>query len=178
MLGDPLTQKITLFSLLSTLFFSFTVLQAEEKQTPYLLNLGIGIFDIVKDPNNLLLQAEFRSFIKSFPYARPLFGIMGTDQGVFYVYGGMALDIFLGKRVALTPSFAPGIYTKGGGKNLHFPLEFRSSMELSYIFSNQGRIGAQFYHLSNASIGSKNPGVEALVFFYSIPFFPKQKAKA
>lgn len=173
-----MTQKITLFSLLSTLFFSSISLQAEEKNTPYLLNLGVGIFDVIQNPHNLLLQVEFRSFMKNFSYARPLFGIMGTDKASFYVYGGMALDIFLGKKVVLTPSFAPGIYVKGGGKNLWFPLEFRSSMELSYILPNQRRIGAQFYHISNASIGHKNPGTEALVFFYSLPFFPKQKAKA
>jgi hypothetical protein len=173
-----LTQKITLFSLLSTLFFSSILSHAEEKNTPYLLNLGVGIFDITKDPHNLLLQVEFRSFIKNFPYARPLFGIMGTDKCSFYVYGGMALDIFLGKHVVLTPSFAPGIYEKGWGKNLRFPIEFRSSIEVAYIFANQRRIGAQFYHVSNASFADKNPGAEALVFFYSIPFFPKQKAKA
>ncbi len=171
-------QKIAFFSLLSTLFFSPILAQSENKETPYLLNLGIGIFDVIKNPHNLLLQAEFRSFLRSFPYARPLFGIMGTDKCSFYVYGGMALDIFLGKNVILTPSFAPGIYTRGWGKKLWFPLEFRSSMELAYAFPNQSRIGAQFYHISNASIGKRNPGTEALVFFYSIPFFPKQKAKA
>jgi hypothetical protein len=154
------------------------LLQSEEKKIPYLLNVGVGIFDITKNPHNLLLQVEFRSFITNFPYARPLFGIMGTDKCSFYVYGGMALDIFLRKNIVLTPSFAPGIYTRGRGKNLWFPLEFRSSIELSYILPKQSRIGAQFYHISNASFADKNPGVEALVFFYSIPFFPKQKAKA
>ncbi len=160
---------------LKTLCFAATFilfasgLRSEESKTPNLLNLGVGVYDIIHDPHNVMLQVEYRSFLKSFKYARPLIGLMGTDKATFYVYGGMALDIFLGKYVALTPSFAPGIYVKGYGKNLWFPLEFRSSMELSFILPNQGRIGGQFYHISNASIGHKNPGAEALVFFYALP---------
>ena len=168
----------TLYSLLfSSVILTSCDLKAEEKTTPNLLNLGVGIYDIIHNPHNLLLQVEYRSFLKNFHYARPLIGVMGTDKATFYFYGGMACDIFLGKKIALTPSFAPGIYVKGYGKNLWFPLEFRSSMELSYVLPNQGRLGAQFYHISNASLGRRNPGAEALVFFYSLPFF-KKDAKA
>ncbi len=159
-----------LFFLSSFSIFSF-LLEAKENKTPKLLNLGVGVYDIIHNPQNLLLQIEYRSFLKSFQYARPLIGLMGTDKATFYLYGGMACDIFLGKKMVLTPSFAPGLYFKGFGKNLWFPLEFRSSMELSYILPNHGRVGAQFYHISNASIGHKNPGAEALVFFYSLPLY-------
>lgn len=162
----------SLLFLVCTTAISFA-LQAEEKKIPQLLNLGTGVYDIIHDPHNALFQVEYRSFLKKFHYARPLVGVMGTDKATFYIYGGMACDIFLGKKVALTPSFAPGIYIKGYGKNLWFPLEFRSSMELSYILPNQGRLGAQFYHISNASLGRRNPGAEALVFFYSLPIFGK-----
>ncbi len=157
---------ITLLFFLCPLFF----LHAEEKKpTPKLLNVGVGVYDIIHDPHHVLLQLEYRSFLKKCTYLRPLIGIMGTEKATLYIYGGIAGDIFLGKYLVLTPSFAPGIYFKGKGKNLGFPLEFRSSMELAYILPNQGRIGAQFYHLSNASFGYKNPGSESLVFFYSIP---------
>ncbi len=163
----PLNRKIALLTLL--MIPSLFLRAEEEKKTPRLLNLGAGVYDIIHDPHNFMLQVEYRSFIKKFHYARPLVGLMGTDKATFYFYAGMACDIFLGSKVALTPSFAPGLYLKGFGKNLHFPLEFRSSMELSYILPNQGRIGGQFYHISNASFGPKNPGAEALVFFYSVP---------
>lgn len=159
-------------SLLALTLLPFTLKadeQKEEKKIPHLLNIGAGVYDIIHDPHNFMLQVEYRSFIKKFHYLRPLVGLMGTDKATFYVYGGMAGDIFLGKNVVLTPSFAPGLYFKGFGKNLHFPLEFRSSMELAFILPNQGRIGGQFYHISNASLGRRNPGAEALVFFYSIP---------
>ncbi len=152
-------------------FPSFLRGEESSPKIPKFLNLGVGVYDIIHNPKNLLMQVEYRSFIKKCHYLRPLIGIMGTDKGSLYAYGGIAGDIFLGKYFVLTPSFAPGIYYKGHGKNLHFPLEFRSSMELSYILPNQGRIGAQFYHISNASFGRKNPGAEALLLFYSIPLY-------
>ena len=158
-----------LLSLLISLC-SFSLLHSEEKKTPpKLLNVGLGVYDIIHDPHHVLLQLEYRSFLKKWTYLRPLVGIMGTEKATLYIYGGLAGDIFLGKYFVLTPSFAPGIYFKGKGKDLGFPLEFRSSMELAYVLPNQGRLGAQFYHLSNASFGHKNPGSESLVFFYSIP---------
>lgn len=156
-----------------SLFLSFcgytSLLGEEKKEPPLLLNVGTGVYDIIHNPHNPLLQVEYRSYIKKYPYLRPLVAAMITDKASFYVCGGIAGDIFLGKSVVLTPSFAPGFYWKGKGKDLHFPLEFRSSIELSYVFSNQGRFGGQFYHISNASLGHKNPGAEALVFFYAIP---------
>ena len=163
----------------SFIFLSFFLvpllsLNAEEKKEPKipkLLNIGAGVYDIIHDPQHALLQVEYRSFIKKFHYIRPLVGIMGTEKASLYVYGGLAGDIFLGKGFVLTPSLAAGIYFKGKGKDLHFPLEFRSSMELSYILPNQSRLGAQFYHMSNASLGNRNPGTEALVFFYAIPIY-------
>lgn len=154
------------FTLLSSL------LAAEEcKPIPRFLNVGLGVYDIIHNPSNALVQLEYRSFIKKCHYLRPLVGVMATDKASLYMYAGIAGDIFLGKSFVLTPSFAPGIYFQGKGKDLHFPLEFRSSMELSYIFGNQGRLGAQFYHISNASLGRKNPGAEALLLFYAIPLY-------
>ncbi len=161
-----------MYYLLPLLIFlsSLSFLHSEEKKTtPNLLNIGLGVYDIIHDPHHVLLQIEYRSFLKKYTYLRPLIGVMGTEKATVYIYGGLACDIFLGKYFVLAPSFAPGLYFKGKGKNLGFPLEFRSSLELAYVLPNQGRLGAQFYHLSNASIGYKNPGSESLVFFYSIP---------
>ncbi len=163
------------FSFLLCFFLApLLLLSAEEKKgqkTPNLLQIGAGIYDVIKDPHHALLQIEYRSFIKRFHYIRPLVGLMGTDRASLYLYSGLAGDIFLGKSFVLTPSLAAGLYFKGKGKDLHFPLEFRSSMELAYILPNQSRLGTQFYHISNASLGNRNPGVEALIVFYSIPIY-------
>lgn len=156
-------------SMILILLLSNIVFGAEKRPVKNLLNIGIGVYDIIHDPNNVLLQVEYRSFIKKHSWLRPLVGIMGTDKASLYLYGGIAGDIFFGKTPwVLTPSFAPGIYFRGKGKDLGFPLEFRSSLELAYALKNAGRIGGQFYHMSNASLGHKNPGSESLVIFYSL----------
>ncbi|MCB1085012.1 MAG: acyloxyacyl hydrolase [Chlamydiia bacterium] len=138
-----------------------------------LLYAGSGVFNIVRNTKSAVFQLEYRSdyplYRNSFLYFRPLIGLMGTSTGSGYLYGGIAFDIFLANWLVFTPSFAPGIYIKGGGMELGLPIEFRSSAELTYRFKNKGRFGAMFYHMSNASLGFKNPGTECLVFFYAIP---------
>ena len=138
-----------------------------------LLNMGVGVFNIVRNRKSVNFQLEYRSdyafYRNSMLFFRPLVGVMATTRGSAYLYAGIAFDVFLFPQLVFTPSFAPGIYIKGGGMELGFPLEFRSSAELSYRFKNKSRFGAMFYHMSNASIGFRNPGTECLVFFYSIP---------
>ena len=70
----------------------------------------------------------------------------------------------------MTPSFIPGVYCKGSGKDLGYPLEFRSSLELAYEWCCKARLSGQFYHISNASLSKKNPGANALALIFCIPF--------
>jgi lipid A 3-O-deacylase len=114
-----------------------------------------------------MLQLEYKSTFTNFKKARPIYGAFITEKLSSYFYCGVGYDIFLGKYLVFTPSIAAGIYFQGNGKKLHYPLEFRSSAELCYVFKNKSRIGGQFYHISNASLGRKNPGVEALLLTYS-----------
>ena len=100
----------------------------------------------------------------------PITGAMITGDNATYIYTGVQAQYKIGS-LNFTPSFAPGYYLNGKGLKLGFPLEFRSSAELSYRFKNFSRFGAMFYHLSNASLGYKNPGTECLVFFYGIPLY-------
>lgn len=156
---------ITLFCLVSKAHAS--TLKNTTFDNPNLVTVGAGIFDIVKNPTHAMLQLEYRSTLTHYKKARPIVGFFVTQQGTTYVYGGMGYDIFFGKHVVFMPSFTPGLYYRGKGKKLWFPLEFKSSAELAYVFKNKSRLGAQFYHISNASLGRKNPGVEALLLTYS-----------
>lgn len=133
---------------------------------PPLLTIGLGFFNIVRQQNVYQFSVEYK-FAQQFLKARPFLGSMVTTQGGSFLYAGIGWDIYLGRAV-LTPSFAPGWWQSGAGKKLYFPLEFRSSLELAYLLPDQSRIGAQFYHISNASLGPKNPGEESLVFFYGL----------
>ena len=45
--------------------------------------------------------------------------------------------------IKFTPSFAPGLYHQGDGKDLGHVLEFKTEVQLSYSFSKiQGILGA------------------------------------
>ena len=67
------------------------------------------------------------------------------------------LDVYLGRRFVVTPSFAAGLYAEGGGKDLGHVLEFRSQIEVAYRFEDRSRLGLSFSHISNASISSTTP---------------------
>lgn len=141
------------------------------KPCPALLSLGAGVFDILRNEDRKLqFQAEYRAS-SNWCGVQPIAALMFTEKGSVYVCAGANYDIFMGKIYVLGISFAPGIYFKNGGKDLGYPLEFRSSISLSARLPNENRIGAQFYHISNASLGSKNPGAESLVIFYSFAFY-------
>ncbi len=99
---------------------------------------------------------------------------MVTTDGSFYVCAGLVFDFSFG-RVVVTPSLAAGWYLPGGGKDLGFPLEFRSQLEAGYRFKNGTRLGVAFSHLSNASIGKTNPGEQSLVLVYQ-PSLRSRKA--
>ena len=84
---------------------------------------------------------------------------------MFYRRGDKTQSTALYHR--LKPS---GYYDNGSGKNLGNNIEFRTSLELSYILKNNNRIGISLSHISNANIGKKNPGVEILSLSYQIPY--------
>jgi lipid A 3-O-deacylase len=133
-----------------------------------LLSLEAGIYNVTGTHLRALYQIEYK-WKPVVADLRPQVGLFVAENWATYIYGGIAYDLFLGKRVAITPSFSPGIYFKGQGKNLGLPLEFRSCLEVAFIFKNGARLGAEIYHLSNASLGSRNPGVNEATIFYSIP---------
>ncbi len=136
---------------------------------PAFLSVAVGYYDLVQDHNQATeFRVEYRSD-KGVSMFKPFFGMMGTTDSALYAYGGFLLDLFYGRRFVVTPSLAAGYYEKGDGKELGHELEFRSSVEISYRFDDRSRVGLSFYHLSNASISSKNPGTEVLSIVYSMP---------
>lgn len=152
------------------LFFLLPCLLRAEPECcrPGLLSLGVGTFDTLRPKERMLqFQAEYK-WSASWYGIQPIACAMATEKGSLYFCFGACYDIYLGKYLVLTPSFAPGIYFKLGGKELGFPLEFRSSISLAGEFRNCHRLGLQFYHISNAKFGFKNPGEESLILFYSI----------
>lgn len=148
-------------------FFVGSLVATEKAPSHFML--APGIFNVDKTAQRFMFQTEYRWELDCH-HVRPLAGGFVTSDQAYYVCGGVGYDIFLfTKKLVLTPSFSAGVYYHGKGKNLGFPINFRSALELAFVLPNQGRLGAQFHHISNARMLFHNPGVDNLVFFYAIP---------
>jgi lipid A 3-O-deacylase len=136
---------------------------------PPFIQSSVGIFDIDHNDKATAFNFEYR-FADSFLWIfKPIAGGFVTTKRGLYGYGGLRIDIFLGRRLVFTPSTAFGLYDRGNGKDLGDVIEFRSGVELDYRFDNRARLGIGFHHLSNAGIGRINPGTEILGAFFSFP---------
>ena len=93
----------------------------------------------------------------------PITGAMITADNAMYFYTGIQAQYKLGS-LNLTPSFTPGYYNEGNGKDLGHALEFKSEIQLSLELPKDSQIGFSYNHLSNASLGDKNPGANSYMF--------------
>ncbi len=156
--------------MLTALLAAATGAQAQAGD-PALLSMAAGGFDFnrQKDPG-----AEFRLEVRSarkFFFLKPFVALAGTSTGSGFFGAGVLLDVYFGRRIVVTPSFAPHYYVGGNSKlDLDFPIEFRSQLEIAYRFDDRSRLGLAISHYSNASLGDTNPGTESLMVYYSVPF--------
>ena len=93
----------------------------------------------------------------------PITGMMITQDAAAYIYTGIEANYDLGP-FKFTPSFAPGLYSQGDGKDLGHPLEFKSEVQLSMDLGETTNFGMSYNHVSNASLGEKNPGANSYMF--------------
>ncbi|MFN4278342.1 MAG: acyloxyacyl hydrolase [Ferrovibrio sp.] len=135
---------------------------------PAFIAFSAGYHDLLDNHDAFEGRLEYRHD-KKFWIFKPFVGAMATHEEAVYGYAGVLVDIYLGRRWVLTPSFAPGVYRQGDGKDLGGAIEFKSQLEFSYRFDNRSRLGIGFSHMSNASIYDSNPGVETLFVTYALP---------
>jgi len=95
----------------------------------------------------------------------PITGVFLTEKSALYLYSGVQAEYELG-FLTITPSFAPGYYNYGSGKDLGYPLEFKSEVQISLNLSDSSHLGMSYNHISNASLGNKNPGANSYMFNY------------
>ena len=93
----------------------------------------------------------------------PITGAMITADNATYMYTGAQAQYKLGS-LNFTPSFTPGYYEQGNGKDLGHALEFKSEVQLSLELPKNSQLGFSYNHLSNASLGDKNPGANSYMF--------------
>ena len=129
------------------------------------LNFFTGMFDFsdgkqssalvgLQHQNDDLFRNSFLGKIS------PITGGFLTDKSALYIYTGAQAEYDLG-MFTLTPSFAPGYYNSGDGKDLGSALEFKSEVQLSLNLSDSTEFGMSYNHISNASLGDKNPGANS-----------------
>lgn len=153
-----------------TLAASLQSAQARAEE-PDFVTFGAGVYDMFDDETTGEGRLEYRfSEKRKLWIFTPFVGATATLEGGTYGYGGIGIDIFFGKRFVVTPNFAVGIYGNGDGKDLGYPLEFRSGVEFAYRFDDYTRLGLAFHHISNAGLDERNPGEESLLITYSVPF--------
>lgn len=151
--------------------FPATAQTGTDAGDPDFLSFGAGAFDLLHDNTSPAFQLEYASD-RRFWVFHPIAGVMVNTDAGGDAYAGVAVDLFFGSRVVVTPSFAPSFYWRGSGKDLGQALEFRSSISAAYRFDDRSRVGVEFYHLSNAGMDRHNPGTEVLLLKYSLPFTP------
>ena len=93
----------------------------------------------------------------------PITGAMFTADNAAYVYTGIQAQYNLG-FLNIIPSFTPGLYNHGDGKDLGHMLEFKSEVQISLDLPKDSQFGFSYNHLSNASLGDKNPGANSYMF--------------
>ncbi len=133
------------------------------------LSVSAGWFDIFDDQDSAEFRLEYR-FGKTFlGFIKPWVGAEANLDGGLYGGGGVLVDIRLGNRIVVTPSFGVGLYSDGNSKNLGNTVGFRSQIEIGYQFDNQSRVSLGLSHTSNAHLNDNNPGVEVAMIYYHIP---------
>ena len=105
----------------------------------------------------------------SFHGVRPFIQIGLAHAGSLYAGGGLFYNFHLTRETWFTVASGPGVFRhKGNDPDLGYAVEFASWVELSTIIKHR-RVGLTFGHLSNAHLGSRNPGTETLGITLHLP---------
>ena len=73
----------------------------------------------------------------------PITGALFTADNAAYVYTGVQANYSLGK-LNIIPSFTPGLYEAGDGKDLGHMLEFKSEVQLSLDLPKDSQFGFSY----------------------------------
>ena len=152
-----------LISLLSTLII-FAHVQAEQGDAD--ISFYTGTFDVIdkegddqttlfgiehKNPN--LLRDTFLGVFK------PVTGGFMTGNSSVYLYTGIEGQYGIGP-LKILPSFTPGYYEKGDGKDLGSALEFKSEIKVGFDIFENSKLSYSYSHISNNDWGDTNPGTD------------------
>ena len=156
---------LNILILLMSIFFLNQANAQEDNLNGTELNLFTGMFDFsdhkqkagvigLQHQNDELFRDSFLGNLS------PITGGFITENSAAYIYTGAQAEYDLG-LVTITPSFAPGYYHAGDGKDLGHVLEFKTEVQMSLNIFETAQFGMSYNHISNASLGDKNPGANS-----------------
>ena len=146
------------------MFFSVSVVKADEGNND--ISIYTGTFDLIDkegDDKSTLLGLEHKNpnlfrdtFLGKF---KPVSGGFMTGKKSVYLYTGVEGQYGIGP-LKILPSFAPGYYEKGDGKDLGSVLEFKSELKLGIDIFENSKLSDSYSHISNNEWGDSNPGTD------------------
>ena len=130
------------------------------------LSLYAGTFDLIDkegDDKTTLFGIEHKNpnlfrdtFLGKF---KPVSGAFMTGKSSVYLYTGVEAQYGIGP-LKILPSFTPGYYEKGDGKDLGSALEFKSELKLGLDIFKNSNLSYSYSHISNNDWGETNPGTD------------------
>ena len=140
------------------------------------LSFYTGTFDVIDkegDDQTTLIGIEHRNtdlfrntFLGKFA---PVTGAFVTGKDSLYFYTGVEGQYDVGP-IKISPSFTPGYYEKGSGKDLGSALEFKSEIKVGLDILENSKLGYSYSHISNNDWGNINPGTDNQQITFSTKF--------
>ena len=140
------------------------------------ISVYTGTFDVIDkegDDQTTLIGIEHRNtdlfrntFLGKFA---PVTGAFVTGKDSLYFYTGVEGQYDVGP-IKISPSFTPGYYEKGSGKDLGSTLEFKSEIKVGFDILENSKLGYSYSHISNNDWGNTNPGTDNQQVTFSTKF--------
>ena len=161
--------KLEKFSALLLFLLFLTPINSQELETlkdKHEYSFYTGTFDLIDkegDDKTSLFGIEHQNenlfretFLGKFS---PITGGFMTGKSSVYLYTGIQAEYDLGP-INIIPSFSPGYYDSGDGKDLGSALEFKSEIKFDIDIFKNSKIGFSYNHISNNDWGDINPGTD------------------
>ena len=156
--------KIKFLIYIFLIIFTLSPLKADESSNE--ISFFTGTFDVIDkegDDKTSLFGIEHKNpdlfrdtFLGKF---KPITGGFITGNNSAYFYTGIEAQYGLGP-LKILPSFTPGYYEKGDGKDLGSVLEFKSELKVGLDIFENSKLSYSYSHISNNDWGETNPGTD------------------
>jgi len=161
-------KKLLINLIMMTFAFSSIAEVKNLKDQNTQLNFYTGMFDFSDDGKRATLigfqhQNENLNRNTFLGNLSPITGAFITADNAGYFYTGIQGQYKIG-NLDFTPSFTPGMYYEGDGKDLGHFIEFKTELQISLNLSENSQLGFSYNHISNATLGDNNPGANSYMF--------------